>query len=190
MNLPLSTEELLRRSVPDLVDDRIWAPSFPFGVDAIIWAPMTPRDQTFDLHLNMNFGGVRGCLLPLLERVVAVMFSYSKHFLGFEFFYSNRTSSFYGRRSAINLRRRETCGMELSFFVQGAKGERISAIGVESYDSGRDVGAVQVCSMHWSMQVCAGSYRFVGSLDSQLGCLHVLRDHVYASCVEWTILDA
>jgi hypothetical protein len=92
----------------------------------------------------MDFGGPGGCLLASLQRIVAIMFGYPKIFLGLDFIHNDGRHSFYDRRYVIDDRRIKRECIEVSFPVDGAKGERVYLIEVE-YFTGQGVQSIEVC---------------------------------------------
>ncbi|MBE3041737.1 hypothetical protein IMZ48_03985 [Candidatus Bathyarchaeota archaeon] len=120
--------------IPDTPSSILWkstVPSLPTKdvslarLDPPAWPPANNHSP---VRLNMNFGGLHGERLPLLNRVVAFLDGYSGLFMGFEFFYEDGTSAASGSRSSTRSARSTRPCLEMSFVICGAQGERITEI--------------------------------------------------------------
>jgi hypothetical protein len=101
----------------------------------------TLERQRFNLHLNMDFGGVELNRLSSLRQITAVMWDRYDCFMGLEFVYDDSTRILYGRKNYLhNLK--ETTGIEVPFLINGAGGERVS--GVRVLHSKDTIWAIQV----------------------------------------------
>ncbi|RFU33930.1 hypothetical protein B7463_g2438, partial [Scytalidium lignicola] len=128
--------------------DQIWIPEFPSRVSSLTLIPTMPLKQTFNLHLNMDFGGLANCRLRSLQRIVAIMFDYPAIFLGFEFIYDDGSHCFYGRRTVEDYKHVTWKCIELSFPIQGAQGEVISEVEVEYGNYGNNGQGVESIQLH------------------------------------------
>lgn len=95
----------------------------------------------------MSFGGATGGMLDSLQRITAVMFDRGNEFLGFKFFYSDRTCFIAGRRDLEVDGLKSGPALEVSFPIDGPYGEAVSQLEVlhsPDEDDGT-VLAVKVC---------------------------------------------
>lgn len=125
----------------------------PFGMQSALWAPHPPSEndlkfspllplsdssRAFDPLMNIDFGGPKGVRLGLLTRLTFHMTAHPMPLVGIEIFYSDGNSSLYGTRG----------GCELSFFIDGPKGECIDHIDILEESSqnhpGKILGGLQV----------------------------------------------
>lgn len=118
-------------------DDYIWTPQMPCNVRLLTESLVTPDNQRFNPILNMDFGGPRGFMLSSLSKVVVTMRSNPALVIGIEFFYGSEKTTFFGSRG----------GVELSFLIDGAGGERISGVKTERTAT-QGVHSFQVCYLY------------------------------------------
>lgn len=90
--------------------------------------------RVFDPLVNVDFGGPQGILLPFLTRIVVHMLAETCPIVGMDFFYTDRCMRF-GSGGAT----------ELSFFLDGPAGERITAVEVTAEEPEFGVRGLQVC---------------------------------------------
>lgn len=105
-----------------------------------IWNPKVPSDQprwnspkafprqSFNMCLDMDFGGADGQLLESLTMVNVFMGEFPAVFHGISFTYSGGTERFYGNKSyRLRTARRYNCIVQ-SFPIAGPKGEFINKV--------------------------------------------------------------
>jgi hypothetical protein len=101
---------------------------------------MSPPDESFRLFVNMELGRK----MKSLERIVAVMRDKDRVFMALEFVFSNGQQLRFSGCSMDDVS--DCCCVGVSFPINAAKGERLSAIGVSHSDAkGGSVHALQVC---------------------------------------------
>ncbi|KAI0595235.1 hypothetical protein F4775DRAFT_585635 [Biscogniauxia sp. FL1348] len=107
---------------------QLWNPSLPEHPHHTSWHYAQFSTQHFDLCLNMDFGGPRGCLLQSLTRINLYMGGFPAVFIGMSFNYEDGTERFYGRKGY-----RESIGslavlraVQQSFHIDGPMGEIIT----------------------------------------------------------------
>jgi hypothetical protein len=99
--------------------------------------------QNFNLNLNINFE--RANSISWLQRIIAIMFERGDVFIGLDLVYSNGERNLYGRRDVDSENLPKTKGVEVSFAIEGARGERISRVEVlHSPADGGNVYAIRV----------------------------------------------
>lgn len=98
---------------------RLWTPYPPRheGLKISTLSPSLPT-RPFELLTNIDFGGPRGVLLGSLERLVVHIAPSPRLLIGVNIFYSDGKSISFGSSD----------GFEISFFINGSKGERIDQI--------------------------------------------------------------
>ena len=115
-----------------------------------LWTPCCPRDttmvptpkrivrQSFQPVLNIDFGGAGGQNLEKLTRIVVHMYSRRDAIVGFTFYFIGQKPLLRGRQGNI----------EISFFINGPEGERISSVSFEDPSKVVGIGLLQVCKVH------------------------------------------
>ncbi|KAJ0425254.1 hypothetical protein BJY00DRAFT_204588 [Aspergillus carlsbadensis] len=99
----------------------LWTPSYPRETVSLV--PMPELESSgFDPILNVDFGGPNGERLPRLTRIVARMLGRADPIVGLTFYFCDHTSDHFGRHGS----------MEVSSFIDGPGGERISSVIVET----------------------------------------------------------
>jgi hypothetical protein len=110
------------------------------GMSVEIWNPKVPNDQpqwnspmafprqSFNMCLDMDFGGADGRLLELLTMVNIFMGEFPAVFHGISFTYIDGTERFYGSKSyRLRTARKYKCIVQ-SFPLAGDRGEFISKV--------------------------------------------------------------
>lgn len=135
------------------VSQPLWTPCYSSNVE-LIEVPENPSYQKFNPILNMNFGGAHGEMLQRLTRIVVHMRDLNEAFVGFAFDYNGEMSLF-GRQGRA----------EVSFLIDGAKGERISEITPEQASTSLGIRSLYVRLLEISyLQLAIDAY--VSVLDS------------------------
>lgn len=120
----------------------LWKPYPPEheGLEISSLLPFLPT-RPFELLNNIDFGGSKGVLLGNLTRLVVHMASNPRPLIGIEVFYSGGKSVSFGSSN----------GCEISFFINGYKGERIDQVGIlegnREYYPETSLGGLQVFSL-------------------------------------------
>lgn len=107
-----------------------------------------------EFTLNMDFGGLAGTRLSLLNRIVAFHNVHENFFQGFGFFYTDGTSKLFGRRdTTYTMSLRFSC-VEQSCSIDGPGGERIVSIqiGYSDPEEANDLKLTQVRAL--TPQIC------------------------------------
>ncbi|XHG00078.1 hypothetical protein AWENTII_003549 [Aspergillus wentii] len=101
------------------VQFKLWTPYAP-GYEDLRISTLLPSlsDWAFEPLINIDFGGPRGLLLGSLTRLVFHMASYPYPLVGIETSYSDGRTVLFGSNG----------GCEISFSIDGSKGERINRI--------------------------------------------------------------
>ncbi|KAJ5569594.1 uncharacterized protein N7459_009024 [Penicillium hispanicum] len=117
----------------------LWTPCVPSHENLRLSALLPSQPfRSFEPLINIDFGGPRGQLLQTLTRLVFYMASGPLPLVGIEAFYSDGTSRNFGAKD----------GREISFFVNGPKGERVNRIAIlqdnQRYVPATGLGGLQV----------------------------------------------
>ncbi|KAI1800897.1 hypothetical protein F4811DRAFT_564415 [Daldinia bambusicola] len=137
--ISISLIEKLAASIPSPIrkfdPTEIWNPSIPEVFPE--WPSIPCPPQSFNLCLNMNFGGTNGHLLRSLTRIDAFMGKYPSTFVGILFSYVDGSERFYGYRSFRNNVNDlgDTPAIRQGFPIDGPGGEVMTKITV-NYCSG------------------------------------------------------
>ena len=100
-------------------------------VDFIQSFPAKIKSQMFSLHLNMDYAGPGGRRLSSLQRIVALIGNILGLFLGLMFVYDDGESKRYcTERNMLDFCCDSVKYVESSFYIDGAAGERVSAVKV------------------------------------------------------------
>lgn len=105
------------------VHSHLWIPSIPTyeGLEITALQPPAPSSgRTFEPLVNVDFAGPGGRLLSSLTRLVCYLSKYTHPLMGFEMIYADGKSILFGSNG----------GCELSFPIDGPKGERINKVGI------------------------------------------------------------
>lgn len=126
------TEDSLKLTLPSMMDSshvqsHLWAPPAPDHEDVKISSLLPSQlPLTFEPLINIDFGGRRGLYLGSLTRLTFYISSIPYAFVGIEISYSDGKSVVFGSNS----------GCEISFFIDGSKGERINRLGIIEHSHG------------------------------------------------------
>ncbi|KAH8677345.1 hypothetical protein BX600DRAFT_123255 [Xylariales sp. PMI_506] len=113
----------------------VWNPSAPPEVPD--WHPEAiDSPQSFNLCLDMDFGGSDGQLLRSLSAVNVFMGEFPRVFFGMSFVYVDGTEKFYGRREEPVQSIKFPCVLQ-TFPLSGEKGELINKVEID-YDKWDD----------------------------------------------------
>lgn len=120
----------------NFIQSNLWAPEVPV-YNGLVFSSLEPPQiiSTFEPLINVDFGGLRGMLLPYLTRIVIYMVSDHRPIIGIGFFYTNRSIRF-----------GDTNGVQLSFLINGPEGERISDISITVDDPPDRICSLEVCN--------------------------------------------
>lgn len=114
-------------------------------VDFIQSFPAKIKSQMFSLHLNMDFAGPGGRRLSSLQRIVALIGDIPGLFLGLKFVYDDGESKrFCTERNIFDFRCDNVKYVESSFYIDGAAGERVSAVRVGCTTSLTGIKCIEV----------------------------------------------
>lgn len=106
--------------------------------------PAKIKSQTFNLHLNMNFAGPGGRRLSSLQRIVALV-DVPGLFRGLKFVYDDGESKrFCIERNMLDFYGDNVKCLESSFYIDGAAGERVSAVTVGCTTSLTGIKCIEV----------------------------------------------
>ncbi|KAF2761048.1 hypothetical protein EJ05DRAFT_497614 [Pseudovirgaria hyperparasitica] len=114
---------------------KIWSPGVPASMNYIQSFPAETKSQMFNLQLNMDFSGPDGRRLSSLQRIVALIQGFPSSFRGLKFVYDDNEKS--------------------SFYIDGAAGERVSAVTVGCTTS---LTGIRYIEVHTNM----GNHTFFG----------------------------
>lgn len=132
-------------------DGRTWYPKIPAQADFIQLIPTNTKVHNFNLHLNMNIAGQSGHRLSSLRRIVALIGGHRGLFLGLRFVYDNGESNIFRRkRNATCFDRDSINTVESSFYIDGAGGERVSAVRIGSHPSHFGIECLEVWIRHFA----------------------------------------
>lgn len=124
---------------------KIWFPEIPIQVDAIQSFPANVESQIFNLNLNMDFAGPGGRRLSSLQRIVALIGGGPGLFRGLKFVYEGgENKTFCKEWSMFDSNCENFKCVESSFYIDGAAGERISAVKVGSTASLTGIKCIEV----------------------------------------------
>ncbi|KAI1858568.1 hypothetical protein JX265_010661 [Neoarthrinium moseri] len=116
---------------------QIWNPSMPKETESKQWHGLMPQPQTFNLFLDMDFGGPSGECLPSLCMVTAFMGDHPRVLFGFSFSYVDGNERHFGHKHYDHLGVKRHCVTQ-SFIIAGNKGELIDRVNVV-YDKLKDL---------------------------------------------------
>lgn len=118
----------------ELAPQDLWTPRYPRRT-TMVPPPGRIESQTFQPILNIDFGGAEGANLPRITRIVAHMYDRNDAVVGFAFHFDGQEPIFRGRQGQT----------EVSFFVNGAGGERITEVTYERALTYETIWSLRVC---------------------------------------------
>ncbi|KAH8733201.1 hypothetical protein GQ44DRAFT_721410 [Phaeosphaeriaceae sp. PMI808] len=127
---------------------KIWSPEIPKQADFVQLFPAKFMSQIFNLHLNMDYTGPSGRRLSPLQRIVALIGNNPALFVGLKFVYDDgEIKTFCSNRNILDYYYDKVKYVESSFCIDGAAGERISAVEVGCAASLNGIKCIKVCSI-------------------------------------------
>lgn len=165
---PLAVSPIPVGQIEDAGTADIWNPKLPRNSTEWNHPVAFPR-QSFNLCLDMNFGGDNGELLSELTRVIVFMGEFPAVFHGMCFVYSDRSERLYGRKTYATRSDKKYDCIAQSFAVFGKGGERINGISA-GYSVGFDT--IQDISVSWIIHLHSHLFYSTFGFDA---CPSVLR---------------
>lgn len=175
----------------------MWSPYAPAtGLDTTVVLPSHPKrddvedDQGPNVYLNMGFGGPHGARLSLLNRVVGLIDTKLGQLLGLAFVYDDGKELLFGTNTELHCIDHSRRCAELSFPIQGCRGEMIVEIQVaynirKLFQPQHVLGAVTVCLESFHCNLGGPFLTPDFKLSTNMGNSFVFQNYVPTRQPEW-----